>query len=323
MNILKKTLITLAATPLIAFSAMAANYPDRPVSLVVPFSAGGPTDTIARIVANSFEGQSGQPFVVENRGGAGSTIGTAHVANSSSDGYKLLWGSSSAMVIAPHLYDTIQYDPFTSFDHVGMVAATPYVLLVNADSPYKTYGELVEAAKKQNENLTYASPGAGTSLHLTIELMSGESGFKALNIPFRGGAPAMTALLANDVDFLIDVPSAALPHVQSGALRPLAVTSSERLSKLPDVPTLREEGLEGFQSQAWFAVFAPKGTPEVVIEKLRNMLGDALKDEEVQNVLAAANFAAADPDAAKLSDTIDREYKMWGEVIETKEIRLQ
>ncbi|MBF6616415.1 MAG: tripartite tricarboxylate transporter substrate binding protein [Candidimonas sp.] len=323
MNLLRKTLIALAAAPLIASSAIAGSYPDRPVNLVVPFAAGGPTDTIARIVASSFEAQSGQPFVVENRGGAGSTIGTAHVATSNPDGYKLLWGSSSAMVIAPHLYTTLQYDPLTSFERIGMVAATPYVLLVNADSPYKTYDELVQAAKKDKDGLTYSSPGAGTSLHLTIELMASESGFSALHIPYRGGAPAMTALLAKDVDFLVDVPSAALPQVAAGKARALAVTSPERLPQLPDVPTLREEGLAGFQSQAWFALFAPKGTPQEALDKLRGMLGTALKDPKVLDVLTKASFTAVDPDTAKLNDTIEHEYKLWSEVIAEKKIQLQ
>lgn len=322
MTILKKYFISTSATLLLGSSAIAASpYPERPVTLVVPFTAGGPTDSIARIIAKSFEEQSGQTFVVENRSGAGSTIGTDHVANSTADGYKLLWGSSSAMVIAPHLYSTLRYDPFKSFEPIGMVASTPYVLLVNADSPYKTYSDLVSAAKQKE--LNYASPGAGTSLHLTIELMEKESGFNALHIPFRGGAPAMTALLGKDVDFLVDVPNAVIPHIQSGKARALAVTSPERIAKLPDVPTLREEGLKDFQSYAWFAVFAPKNTATDVVEKLNNMVSNALKDEKVKETLLKTGFNASDSSSKNLSDTIASEYKLWGDVISEKGIKLE
>lgn len=323
MKTLKKLLIGLTITPLLVANAMATEYPERPVHLVVPFAAGGPTDAIARIMAGSFEKQSGQPFVVENRSGAGSTIGTARVAGSTADGYTLLWGSSSAMVIAPHLYNTLQYDPFTSFEPIGMVAETPYVLLVNADSPHKTYKQLVEASGQGKNTLTYGTPGAGTSQHLTIELMAAESGFEALHIPFRGGAPAMMALIGKEVDFVIDVPSAAMPQIEAGKVRPLAVTSSGRLSELPDVPTMREEGLENFQSQAWFAMFAPKDTPEPILQKLRGMLNQGLQDQDVQGVLSKANFKASNPSADRLAETIQREHQTWGDVVTRQKITLQ
>jgi len=323
MSTLRKIFMALAITPLLAGNAIASEYPTRPVHLVVPFAAGGPTDAIARIMASSFETQSGQPFVVENRSGAGSTIGTARVAGSTADGYTLLWGSSSAMVIAPHLYNNLQYDPFQSFEHIGMVAETPYVLLVNAESPYKTYKEMVEAAQQSKNTLTYGTPGAGTSQHLTIELMSGESEFDALHIPFRGGAPAMMALIGKEVDFVIDVPSAAIPQIEGGKVRPLAVTSPQRVAQLPDVPTLREEGLSQFQSQAWFAMFAPKDTPQEALDKLRNMLSTGLQNPEVQAVLNRSHFKASDPKPERLKETIAREHKMWGEVVSSQKITLQ
>ncbi len=304
-------------------SAVAAEYPERPVTVVVPFSAGGPTDAIARVLASTIEPEAGQPFVVENRSGAGSTLGTASVAESDPDGYTLLLGSSSGMVIAPHLYSDLRYDPLTSFEPLGMVASTPYVLMVNADSPFQNFEELVDYARENPGELNYATPGAGTSLHLTLELMAGESGISAVHIPFRGGAPAMNALLAGDVDYLIDVPSAALPRVEAGSTRALAVTSPERIDAMPDVPTLHELGLEGFDTSAWFALFAPTGTPEPTLVTLRELLAQAQQDPKVKDILAKTGFQEAPVGADHLAETVAAEYARWGAVIDEKGIEIE
>jgi len=315
----------LAIVSLFAATAWAgpAEYPDKPVTVIVPFAAGGPTDTIARVVATSMDAQSGKSFVIENLGGAGSTIGTAKVARAKPDGYTLLWGSSSALVIAPHLYAHLAYDPVKSFEPVGRVASTPYVLMVRADSPYKTYEDLIAGMRKKPGSLNFGSPGEGTSLHLTLELMLEENGVKAVHVPFKGGAPAMQALLGGYVQFLVDVPSAALPMIKSGRVRALAVTSATRLPELPDTPTLQELGLKNFESQAWFAVLAPRGTPAPIVEKLQKMLRAALKDPKVVSTLDAQGFHALDPSPAELSEAIERESKLWGKVIKSRHIQLK
>jgi len=324
MSILKKALLgCMAAGLCLTGTVAAADYPDRPVTVVVPFAPGGPTDAIARIVAASLEKQSGQSFIVENVAGAGSTIGTAKVASAEPDGYTLLWGSSSAMVIAPHLYKTLRYDPLTSFEPIGRVASTPYILLVNSKSAHQTYQDLVAYGKENPGKLNFASPGAGTSLHLTLELMMGESGFTGVHVPFKGGAPALTALMAGDVDYLVDVPSTTMPVVESGRLRPLAVTSRERLPELPEVPSLRELGLSDFESLAWFAMFAPAGTPQPVVDKLQSMLEAALADPSVSEVLKKTGFMAEDSRSAILKKIIKDEHARWGEVIREKNLTLE
>lgn len=325
MNIVRRVLtgFVTAACFLAGNVQASPAYPERPVNLIVPFAAGGPTDSIARILARSFEKLGGQPFVVENKAGAGSIIGTAYVADGAPDGYRLLWGSSSAMVIAPHLYKETRYDPFKSFAPIGMVASTPYVLLVRSDAPYNTYEELVDFAKKNPGTLNYGSPGEGTSLHLTIERMAIESGFEAVHIPFRGGSPAMAALLAGDVDFVIDVPSAAVPQVKGGKLRALAVTSPERIASLPETPTLQEKGLAGFESSAWFAMYAPAGTPEAVIKRLEEMLGTSLKDQEILATLQGAGFIPTNATGSELKQRMERESAIWKELIKQKNISLK
>lgn len=323
MRFLKHVILACAALCTVVGTSAMAEYPERPVTVVVPFSPGGPTDAIARIVAASLEKQSGQSFIVENVAGAGSTIGTAKVAAAAPDGYTLLWGSSSAMVIAPHLYKSLRYDPFKSFEPIGRVASTPYVLLVNAKSPYQSYADLVAYGKSHPNKLNYASPGAGTSLHLTLELMMGESGFTGTHVPFKGGAPAMMALVGGEVDYLVDVPSAAIPMITAGRVRPLAVTSKERLADLPDVPTLQELGLDGFESLAWFAMFAPAGTPQPVVKKMESMLQQALNDPSVSEVLKKTGFNAEKPDSDALKAIIKNEYARWGKVISEKKLSLE
>lgn len=300
-----------------------ADYPDRPVTLVVPFAAGGPTDALARIVSTSLEKQSGQPFVVENVAGAGSTIGTARVAAAKPDGYTLLWGSSSAMVIAPHLYKSLRYDPLTSFQPVGRAASFPYILSTSTDKPFQTYDELVAYGKKNPGKLNYGSPGAGTSLHLTLELMMGESGFTGTHVPFKGSAPALTALIGGEIDYVVDGVTVTVPMIEAGRLRPLAVTGKERITQLPDVPTLHELGLTNFESKAWFAMFAPAGTPQPIVEKLQTMLTRALQDPAVSATLAKTGFMAEDTRTEVLEQVIRNEHARWGKLIQDKNLTLE
>jgi tripartite-type tricarboxylate transporter receptor subunit TctC len=303
---------------------LAQNYPTKPVTLIVPFAAGGSTDMIARVMARALSQQSGQQFLVENVGGAGATIGTGKVAASQPDGYTLLLGGASALVIAPHLFSNLKYDPFTSFEPIGKIATSSYVLVTKSDSNFQTYEQLVAHAKKNPGKLNYGSPGEGSSLHLTIELMKERSKFAATHIPFRGSAPAWTALLAGDVDFIIDSPSGAMPMIKSGKVRPLAVTSLARDSELPDVPTLNEKGLENFDSQAWFAMVAPKGTPASIVSTLQQFVARSLVDPEVQATLKNAGFipfTSQEPGA--LASAIRLEYDRWGSTIKANQIKLQ
>lgn len=303
--------------------AHAAGYPERPVTIIVPYAPGGATDASARLLAEAFQKQTGGTFIVENVSGAGTTIGAAKAARATPDGYTLLWGGLTSNGMAPHLYSKLSYDGITSFAPISMVATQPYVLFVNAKSPIRTVADLVAKAKAEPGKLNFSSPGEGSSPHLTTELFLNATQTKVQHIPYKGAAPAMTALLAGDVDMMIDTPTAPLPMFKAGRLRPLAVTSAKRLPELPDVPTMQESGLAGFEAYTWFALFAPRGTPPDVINKLNKMTNAALKDPAVLQQMAQASFTPAPSTPAKLADTVKSESAKWSKIIKEKNIRLE
>lgn len=326
MNLFRSILLSAGiATVSLAFTppALAQPYPARPVNVIVPFAPGGATDLLARVFTKSMGRLSGQPFVVENAGGAGATLGTAKVAAANPDGYNLLLGGSSALVMAPHLYTGLKYDPFKSFEPIARIASAPYVILTRADSKFQRYEDLVDFAAKNPDAVNYGSPGEGSSLHLTVLLMLDGAKVKATHIPYRGSAPAWVALLGGEVDFIVDTPSAALPMVTGGKARALAVTSLSRVQDLPTVPTLNELGQKDFESQAWFAMLAPKGTPAPAIATLRKLADAALRDPELVATLKAAQFTPATPEeATNLPADIRSEFDRWGAIIRARGIKL-
>lgn len=325
MHFFRRTFIASLGLSLAGISSfsVAQNYPTKTVTLVVPFAPGGATDLLARVMARALSQQSGQPFVVQNLGGAGARLGTEKVAASQPDGYTLLLGSSGVLVFAPHLYSNLKYDPFTSFEPIGKIASSPYVLVTKTDSNFQTYEQLVGYAKKNPGKLNYGSPGEGSALHLTIELMMEGSKFTAAHIPFQGSAPAWNALLAGDVDFMIDTPSAAMPMIESGKVRALAVTSLSRITELPEVQSLSEKGLKDFDSQAWFVILAPKGTPTSVVSTLQQLLVRTLKDPEVQTTMKKNGFMPSSQEPGTLAGYMRLEYDKWGRIIKAKHIKLQ
>ncbi|QFZ85090.1 tripartite tricarboxylate transporter substrate binding protein [Variovorax paradoxus] len=300
--------------------AQASGYPERPVKLIVPFAAGGSTDLLARVVARAFEKEIGQPFVVENVGGAGATLGTARVAHAPADGYTLLLGSSSALVIAPHLYK-VGYDGRTSFEPIGKVATASFVLMTRAGSGMDHFEQLVARAHAEPGRLTFGSPGTGSALHLAIEMMLDRAKLQAVHVPFTGSAPVYTALLGSHIDFMVDSPSGAVPMVKSGRIVALAVTSRTREHELPKVPTLEELGLKDFEAMAWFAMMAPKGTPQAVVQRLGQTLVQVLKQPEVRSAMAGAGFRPVE-DSGTLSADITREYARWGDTMARSGVKL-
>lgn len=326
--------MTLSRRPLLQAAALAAccatwsvaraqDYPVRPVAVVVPFAAGGATDLLARVVSRAMEKYTGQPFLVENLGGAGATLGTAKVAAALPDGYTLLLGGSSALVMAPHLFNALKYDPFKSFEPISRFASAPYVLVSRADSKFQSYADLIAFGAKNPDKLNYGTPGEGSALHLTIELMLAGAKFSATHIPYRGSAPAWTALLAGDVDFIIDTPSGALPMISAGKAKALAVTSAKRLAEFPDTKTIDELGQKGFESEAWFAMMAPKGTPIPVLNRLRKAATQVLSDPEVRKTLESSRFTPTSPDETNLDAVIRREHNKWGSIIKDRGIQLK
>jgi tripartite-type tricarboxylate transporter receptor subunit TctC len=313
----------LAAFAVGGGNAWAAGYPERTVTIVVPYAPGGATDASARLLAQAFQKQSGGTFVVENVAGAGTTIGAARVARAAADGYTLLWGGLTSNAMAPHLYAKLSYDGISSFAPISLIATQPYVLFVNAQSPFGKLGDLVAKAKAEPGKLNFASPGEGSSPHLTTELFLNATKLSIQHVPYKGAAPAMTGLLAGDVDMMVDTPTAPLPMIRAGRLRPLAVTSRQRLADLPEVPTMAESGLPDFEASTWFGLFAPRGTPPEVIARLNRMATTALKEPAVLEQMKQANFTPAPSTPEQLADKVRAESAKWNRIIREKNIRLE
>ena len=270
---------------LLAGTAAAQSYPAKPVRLMVPFPPGGSTDIIARIVAQKLSAQLGQNVVVENRGGAGGTIGTAVVAKAAPDGYLLTVGTTSTHVVAPSVYAKLEYDPVKNFAPVGLMAVTPYLLVVNPAVPANSLAELVGLMRAQPGRMNYASAGVGSTTHLAMEMLKTASGTYALHIPYSGNGPAGAAVIAGQVEILFGSLPAVLPHAKSGRVRALAVGTLKRSPSLPAVPTVAESGYAGFDASLWLGIMAPAGTPAPVIERLNREVTAAVSAPETRDLL--------------------------------------
>jgi tripartite-type tricarboxylate transporter receptor subunit TctC len=265
--------------------AAAQAWPTKPIRLMVPFPPGGSTDIIARIVAQKLAAQLGQPLVIENRGGAGGTLGTAVVAKAAPDGYMLTIASTSTHVVAPSVYNKLEYDPVKDFAPVSLIAVTPYLLVVNPAVQAKSVKELVGLMKSRPGQMNYASAGIGSTTHLAMEMLKNVSTTYALHIPYSGNGPAGTAVMAGQVEILFGSLPALLPHAKSGRVRALAVGTPKRSPSLPDVPTVAESGYAGFDASLWLALMAPQGTPAAIVERLHKEIGTALAAPETRDLL--------------------------------------
>ena len=285
MTLVRIAAVLLAAAALHTGIAAAQTYPAKPIRLMVPFPPGGSTDIVARIVAQKLSAQLGQPVVVENRGGAGGTIGTAVVAKAAPDGYSLLVGSTSTHVVAPSVYAKLEYDPVKDFAPVSLMAVTPYLLVVHPAVQAKTVKELVDLMRAQPGRLNYASAGIGSTTHLAMEMLKFASGTFALHIPYNGNGPAGAAVIAGQVEILFGSLPAVLPHARSGRVRALAVGTLKRSPSLPEVPTVAESGYAGFDASLWLAIMAPAGTPAAVIERLNKEVVAAVSAPDTRELL--------------------------------------
>jgi tripartite-type tricarboxylate transporter receptor subunit TctC len=278
--------LALAAVSLALFAAaaQAQSYPARPVTLVVPYPAGGSADILARVIGQKLEERLGQPVVIDNKPGAGTAIGAKHVALAKPDGYTLLMGTVSSQAINPAIAK-VGYDPVKDFVAISPVAAIPFVLVANPSLPASNLGELIALAKASPGKIAYASAGAGTSNHLAGELLASAAQVNLLHVPYKGSAPALNDVLAGHVPIMFDLLATSLPNVQAGKLKALAVTSRERTALLPNVPTARESGLRDFEVTAWFGIFAPAGTPAPVVTRLNTDLTAVLQAPDLQKHL--------------------------------------
>lgn len=301
----------------ISTGSVAQDFPNRPVTWVVPFTPGGVTDTGARVVAKAFSETLGVSVVVENRGGAGGIVGTEFVAQSKPDGYTILYGSSGPMATNPYLYKRISYDPLKSFSFIHTMSESPLIMVVNANTPYKTVKEFVEYAKQNPGKINLGSSGSGTAPHLVAELLQKEAGIKLTHIPYKGSAPEMVDLLAGNLDVSFDYAVVVKPHIDAGKLRALAVTSSQRMKNLPDVATLTELGYPGVVLAGWSTIVAAANTPQPLVDKLAKAFGEALKKPEVVAYFEGNGSAVMPPlTGDKLTQFIVSENKKFKELVE-------
>lgn len=266
------------------FSHAQADYPNKPIRLIIGFPAGGSTDIVGRVVAQKLGERLGQTIVVENRGGAGGTIGTDAAAKAAPDGYTLTLGTTSTMAVAPGAYSRLGYDPIKSFSPVSLVAVTPYLLVVNPQVPANSLAELVALVKSQPGKLNYASAGNGSTTQLATEMLNDVTGMNMAHIPYKGNAAADLAILSNQVEVLFGSMPALLQHAKTNKLRALAVGSSSRSPALPEIPTVAELGYPGFEAALWLGILAPAGTPKPIIDKL---------NKELVAIVATPDFKAA------------------------------
>jgi tripartite-type tricarboxylate transporter receptor subunit TctC len=316
-----KKILTAALLGLAALAANAQAWPAaKPVTLVVPFPPGGSSDVIARHLVSKLPQKLGGNFIVENKAGAGGTVGTAYVKRAAPDGYTLLVTSLGPLVIGPHLLKGVGYDATKDLDYITVAVQAPNVLAVPANSPHKSVADVLAYLKANPGRMTFASSGTGSSDHLTAELFWQETHTKGQHIPYKGGAPAMTDLLGGQVDATFMNINTGLANINAGKLRALAVTSNKRSPLLPDVPTLEELGIKGLTVYSWQAVAAPKGLPAVIKARLHNAIVEALNDPQIKPKLLELGFEIVGDTPDHFTAYQASEYARWKKVIEVGHI---
>jgi tripartite-type tricarboxylate transporter receptor subunit TctC len=295
-----------------AFSALAQAWPSKPIRVVVPFPAGGPVDQTARALGAKMGTALGQNMLIDNKGGAGGLLGADAVAKAPADGYTLLFSSAGALAIVPHIAASMPYDPQKDLMAVTQALKVPAVLVVSSASPYKSFAELKTAATGAASKINYASAGSGTTPHLQAELLRREAGLTIHHIPYRGAAPAITDILGGQVDMMmVDIP-VALPFIQSGKLRALAVTNTKRIPILKDVPTMAELGLPKVEAYNWYGMLAPARTPADIVAKLYTSVGAALRSPELQKQFDQQGVEVVGSKPEEFGPFIAAESARWG-----------
>ncbi|MEI7806465.1 MAG: tripartite tricarboxylate transporter substrate binding protein [Hyphomicrobiales bacterium] len=319
----KGLMATAAVLMCLTGVASAQKYPSRPISLVVPFPAGSTTDLVGRILADELSKATGQTVVVDNRGGAGGTVGTEAVARAAPDGYTILLGTIGTHSINPAVYQKINYDPLADFAPVIQFGTAPNVLVVNPSLPVKTVKELVEYIRARPGKINYASSGNGTSNHLSGAMFAAREGLQATHVPYRGGAQAITDLLRGEVQFMFYHYLPLLPHIAEGKLRALAITSAKRIDALPDVPVMAEAGVKDFEVSAWFGVYAPVKTPPEIVNQLNATISRIINSPEVRKSLLGQGIDPVNGTPGDLRKLTESELARWAKTVEQAGAKLQ
>ncbi len=319
--------LKIAAAILLGLSACATavaqtadNYPSRPITMVVAFPAAGTTDILARLIGQKLTDKFKQTVVVENRPGAGGNIGTAFVAKAAPDGYTIMMGTIGTQSINPSLYKKMPYDAAKDFVPITRAAMVPNLLVVNKDAPYNTLAEMMAYGKANPGKLTYGSSGNGTTLHLSGELFNLMSGSKITHIPYKGSTPAVADLMGGQISMIFDNMPSVIQQVKSGRLKALAVTSAQRNPQLPEIPTIQEVGVAGYEVWSWFGLLAPAATPKPIVDKLNASIVDIIKQPDVQAKIIELGAVPVPETSAEFGAFIDAETLKWAKVIKEANI---
>src|SRR5712692_5403051 len=316
---------TVAGFAALSFAAvvLAQGYPSKPIRLIVPFAAGGGNDNVARLVGKRLSESLGQQVVIDNRPGAGGVVGAELAAKSAPDGYTLFLGGVGSHAINPNLHDRLPYDPIKDFAPVALLASAPLILVVHPSVPAGSIREFTALARSKPGQLNYASNGNGSSSHLAAVMFEAMAGVAMVHVPYKGLSPALADLLSGRVQLMFSSVVAILPHIKAGKLRGLAVTGSKRLSSMPELPTIAESGLPGYEASSWYGVLAPAGTPREIIARLNAETVKALEQPEVRNSLLAEGAEPIGGPPEKFAAHIKSENERLGKLIRDAKIRLE
>ena len=320
MRVAQVTIVLTLALTLIA-GATAQDYPTKPIRFVVPYAPGGNTDILARLIGHNLSATWGQQVIIDNRPGAAGTVGAELVARSPADGYTLIMGSFGNIIVANSLYKKLKYDPLKDFAFIALVSLPPGIMVEHPAVPAQNVRELIAYAKNNPGRLNYGSPGAGAWNHLFFELFNASAGVAIVHVAYKGIAPAVVDLLGGQVQLAMAAFPAALPHVRSAKLRALAVTSAQRSGLLPEVPTVAESGLPGYEAAGWFGVLAPAGTPIAVVNKLNAAINRMLESPEIKASLAADGAEPAGGSPAQMAESARAASGKWARLIRELNIR--
>ena len=319
----RRLLVAVVAAACAAGSALAQSYPAKPIRIIVGFSPGGPADVMARLIAQKMPAALGQSLIIENRPGAGGSIAAKSVAESEPDGYTLLLGNTSTLVISPLVYRNVGYDPVKAFVPVAQLGTTSNLLIVSPSVQAKSVAELIALAKAAPGRLNYSSPGVGTPPHLIGELFKQRAGIDIVHVPYKGGGHASQGVIAGEVQLIFENPATSLPLIQGGQVRGLAVTSEARNPQAPGLPTMIESGLPDFISVSFTGVVAPAGTPPGVVARLNGAINEALKSSEVSAALTKLSVEPRIGSSEEFSGFLAREREKWGALVRSAGVRVE
>jgi len=319
----RTTLAALALGLGLGAQAQAPAYPSKPIRLVVPFTPGGVTDTSGRLIADQLGKRLGQQVIVDNKPGASGNIGTQLVASAEPDGYTLLLGFDGTMVINPHVFPKVGFDTLKDFAPIGKIGDAVLILVAHPNFPAKSLKDVIALSKSQAGGLSYGTSGTGGTPHIAGELLKQRTGANLMHVPYKGGGQAMTDVLGGNIPLVYTAIAGAIPHVKSGKLHPVAVSSAKRASSLPDVPTFIENGVTDFEANSWVALLAPVKTPKAIVDKLNTELNAVLNDPEVREKLTGMGITATPGSADKFGEEMKRDLARYGQVVKAANIKAE